>query len=619
MNFSKNPPPPLSRQLLRPAIVACGIGVLAFGSQIPASAAPAAEAPEITGYEAAEGSLTWAVHDSFTRYIQGPIARGGWESWDVEDDGGSFTWSNGTGELPADQESGSISYEGGVHYTGHVGYHQADEPGLSIEVENPTIEWEGDEGTLYLDVESLDLDENILGGDQVPFASLSFTDLSVEQGSVAGTAEAELTAEGAEAFAGFYEPGEQMEPISFEADLAQVEAQDPEEPAAEADPALSVAPSQDLDPDGQTLTILGEGFGTDYAAPSYMPFLPSAGLYVQIGWIDETWRPSEGASSDARSNAYTVWVQGGMNRDGFHLWEENDDGTADFTWEVDVDQETLDEVAREDATLAVFTVGAGGVQEVNELAVPITFAEIEDEPAPTEEPTQTAEPSPEPTQEPTDEPTDTQEPTEAPTPSEPATPGETPTESPSPSRSPHPSTDSPEEPEAVQPVGVISLSANEVEAGGTVRFEAEGFDPGEDVTAAINPQLGTFQTDADGTVTGEVTIPEDLEPGEHTLTLTGQESGVVATIALTVLDAADTGAESRAEDEEDAPEAEPAGSASGESTEEEDESGALSADKGEALASTGATSAAIALISLTLVALGGVLLARRRRGAPQTS
>ncbi|HKP08780.1 MAG TPA: HtaA domain-containing protein [Microbacterium sp.] len=141
-------------------------------------------------------------------------------------------------------------------------------------------------------------------------------------------------------------------------------------------PSLAVSKTTGLDPEGDTITITG----TDYSTAGKAIYGPSAGqpagVYAQVGWLKETWRPSAGAVSGDRSNAYSVWAQGVQAQAPYLKWTDNGDGTADFTWTVEIDEATLEAKHLEGATLAVFTVGAGGVvQAVNELAVPIAFAD----------------------------------------------------------------------------------------------------------------------------------------------------------------------------------------------------------------------------------------------------
>src|SRR5690606_26238201 len=95
-----------------------------------------------------------------------------------------------------------------------------------------------------------------------------------------------------------------------------------------------------------------------------------------------TWRPSEDAGVATRSNAFSTWVKEAGAAPSYTVWTDNGDGTADFAWTVTITKAELDAVARDGATLAVFTSGAGGVvQAANELAVPISFATESDAPS----------------------------------------------------------------------------------------------------------------------------------------------------------------------------------------------------------------------------------------------
>jgi len=160
--------------------------------------------------------------------------------------------------------------------------------------------------------------------------------------------------------------------VPYEITAAPVEP----EPAA---PTLVVSKTDGLNPAGETLTITAENY--DGSAASLYGG-GKAGFYLQVGWLADTWRPSEGAVTADRSNAYSAWVADAANRLAPTKWTENGDGTVDVTWQVTVTQAALDAKAFDGGTLAVFSVGAGGVtQAVNELAVPIAFAEPDPVPA----------------------------------------------------------------------------------------------------------------------------------------------------------------------------------------------------------------------------------------------
>jgi len=141
-------------------------------------------------------------------------------------------------------------------------------------------------------------------------------------------------------------------------------------------PQLSVSVTDDLDPMGTEITITGTSYDATALAPSYygLPEGAKAGFYVQVGYLDATWRPSEGAKSANRSNAYSRWVQGINTEEPYLIWTDNGDGTADFEWTLTIDKLTLNEKARAGAQLAVFTTGAGVTQADNEIAIPISFS-----------------------------------------------------------------------------------------------------------------------------------------------------------------------------------------------------------------------------------------------------
>jgi hypothetical protein len=173
----------------------------------------------------------------------------------------------------------------------------------------------------------------------------------------------ELSAAGAEAMQGFASAGDVLDNIAF---TVQLEIPEPDAPS------LTVSKADRLDPAGESITVTGKNIKTGFANTHGVG---EAGVYAQIGYLDADWRPSAGAPAEARSTAYTKWVKESAADERYLAWTDNGDGTADFAWTVTVDKATLDAVARAGATLAVFTVGAGGVvQAVNELAAPISFA-----------------------------------------------------------------------------------------------------------------------------------------------------------------------------------------------------------------------------------------------------
>ncbi|QIK64755.1 hypothetical protein G7068_07015 [Leucobacter viscericola] len=162
--------------------------------------------------------LTWGVKESFRSYISGSIANG---SWDAKD-GASYTtpdfqWTKATGTVDPTTGTGTVSFVGTVHFTGHDGV-------LDLTLANPTIEFEGDgKASLLLDARSTDATGKVtidskqewVGDMTAPFPlavagePLKFDELKTV-----------LTNSGAKAFAGFYEPGVDLDPVSVSLDLA---------------------------------------------------------------------------------------------------------------------------------------------------------------------------------------------------------------------------------------------------------------------------------------------------------------------------------------------------------------------------------------------------------------
>lgn len=181
-------------------------------------AGPAAIA-EVEANDAAAtgGTLGWGVKASFRDYIEGPIAGGGIEVTRpaVREDDGTFTWKKGEGRANVDADTAKIRLKGTVYFYGHD---EGSGPALEIYVENPRLVIDGDGSVLVADVKSR------LGGPLIEYpgvelVSIDATGLDLEpngRGVVKARGLATtLTDDGAEAFAGFYEPGTPFDSLSF--------------------------------------------------------------------------------------------------------------------------------------------------------------------------------------------------------------------------------------------------------------------------------------------------------------------------------------------------------------------------------------------------------------------
>ena len=154
-------------------------------------------------------NLGWGVRDSFRNYVRGGIANGSWELNGTSYSSNAFNWSNGTGTFK--NGKGSISFSGSVRFTGHHGI-------LDTTIANPRLEINGNSGTLYATMNSNDPSGKATNYGEVALLKVDLSGLqsSADAVSVNGAATT-LTAEGAKAFAGFYDAGKDMAPLSFSA------------------------------------------------------------------------------------------------------------------------------------------------------------------------------------------------------------------------------------------------------------------------------------------------------------------------------------------------------------------------------------------------------------------
>ncbi|WP_311446823.1 HtaA domain-containing protein [uncultured Rothia sp.] len=175
---------------------------------------PVTRSREVQEQGASDGTiksanLGWGVRDSFRNYVRGGIANGTWELNGTSYSSDAFNWSNGTGTFK--NGKGSISFSGSVRFTGHHGI-------LDTTIANPRLEINGNSGTLYATMTSNDPSGKATSYGEVALLKVDLSGLqsSADAVSINGAATT-LTAEGAKAFAGFYEAGKDMAPLSFSA------------------------------------------------------------------------------------------------------------------------------------------------------------------------------------------------------------------------------------------------------------------------------------------------------------------------------------------------------------------------------------------------------------------
>ncbi|GAB2467350.1 hypothetical protein GCM10027029_32190 [Conyzicola lurida] len=148
--------------------------------------------------------LDWGVKKSFREYIVGPIANGAITPSGVTATATGYGFASKTGGS-YDQATGkgTALYSGAVNFTGHNG-------ALDLTFSNPSVRVTSSTAA------SLILTVN--GGSPVTFATLDLgaaTKTTTDSTIRYAASPAVLTAEGSEAFGGFYEAGEKLDAVTF--------------------------------------------------------------------------------------------------------------------------------------------------------------------------------------------------------------------------------------------------------------------------------------------------------------------------------------------------------------------------------------------------------------------
>lgn len=191
------------------------------------------------------GSAEWGLRQSFRSYIKTGPAHGSWELLDGAT--GEFNFPVDDGQSITAETPGTITFKGGVHFTGHDGQ-------LDITIANPVVKFTGpDTADLLLNVKSKAMGAaDVTDYGQIEFAKLSNITIQ-HDGEKKLTVKAPkvvLTAKGAQGFANFYKEGTELDPFSFE--INETAAPSPSPTPSPTDPAPSPtdpAPSPTPTPD----------------------------------------------------------------------------------------------------------------------------------------------------------------------------------------------------------------------------------------------------------------------------------------------------------------------------------------------------------------------------------
>ncbi|WP_329248425.1 HtaA domain-containing protein [Streptomyces sp. NBC_01478] len=178
----------------------------------------------------ADGAVDWGVRRTFREYVTGDIAKGRWTlSAGAEDGGALFRFPSGEGTYKDGELT--ASFQGAVRFTGTEG--------LDLEFSGVRATVTDGKGTLYADVAGADFT-----GKKVPLVTFTAKNLKAVKGLAKVTeAPAKLTAQGAKAFAGMYQAGTAMDPVSLAVALTD-DAKLPALPDLGSTPTASGTPEE---------------------------------------------------------------------------------------------------------------------------------------------------------------------------------------------------------------------------------------------------------------------------------------------------------------------------------------------------------------------------------------
>lgn len=223
--MTDNTRPPSARSRRAPAFAlaaatATVLGVTASAlpavaaAPAPAAASPAARAATVP---LTDGTLDWGIKKSFRDYLAGPIADGSLTPADGArtNADGSFRFASGEGDYDTATHAVSAAFRGSVHLYGHHG-------ALDIALSGFRLETRGSTGTLRADVRT-GTGEDGTGEPErttknVALAALDLSGVKPDSGGGKLTfadVPATLTADGAEAFQGYYKKGEELDPVTL--------------------------------------------------------------------------------------------------------------------------------------------------------------------------------------------------------------------------------------------------------------------------------------------------------------------------------------------------------------------------------------------------------------------
>lgn len=203
-----------------------GLTATAF-SPLPLSLPPATAQQQTASHRTVSaGTMDWGVRESFRKYIETGVAKGSIST----DEGASR--SGASFQFPAESSaitgpsSGQFNFVGSVHFSGHDG-------SLELTLSNPILVVNGTSAELRVDYSTRKyVGAGAVGpieeGQKEVLATIALDaepDFTANQSTLSG--QTSLTSSGADIFAGFYEAGEPLDPISIELSLTDASGAGP--------------------------------------------------------------------------------------------------------------------------------------------------------------------------------------------------------------------------------------------------------------------------------------------------------------------------------------------------------------------------------------------------------
>lgn len=175
----------------------------AFADDASAKAAPSA-------IDLTDGTLDWGVKESFRKYVEGPIGGGDIVVGDgaAKNADGTFRFTDGKGSYDEDSHAVDVAFKGSLHFTAHQG---------ELDLAFGDLKLSTDDGLTG----ALTADITVSGETQqdVELADVAFSEAETgtgEDGKITyKDIPTTLTEDGAEAFNGFYQAGDALDPATL--------------------------------------------------------------------------------------------------------------------------------------------------------------------------------------------------------------------------------------------------------------------------------------------------------------------------------------------------------------------------------------------------------------------